>query len=268
MRRAQSSLSSREWRNTWIRSEQVQRRRSRAKGSKRWNLTFCAKRQRREWRREVGSPAISPPSSARKTRRYLYAKNSWRWPVFAVHCRLQRWRVKRADGMRHGRRRYWLPTWTPSRRRKILRPGLPFVKRNKEGRGKTGRSKHKGDGRTMNGFNRKTGQRNWCYTQNSEYHSAHQWPQNENRLSGPSPFQRVAKAPPSQPYCSIATESPLRVRPPGRDGPGGPERKHKHFFSMTLEIGGQCVCVNGDSVVVLDTGAAAGLVCIKWDSRK
>ena len=129
-------------------------------------------------------------------------------------------------------------------------PGRHIVKQKKqegkvtgrEDRGKTSRNKNKEAGRTLKGFNRRTGERERYYTCNSEYHYAPQRPQKENRSSGPTPFRRVSKKPSNQPFPSIAMESPLKARVSNLEGQGAPAHKDEHFFSTTLEVGGQCLC--------------------------
>ena len=93
-----------------------------------------------------------------------------------------------------------------------------------EDRGKQERNKVPGDGRTMNGFNGKTGERNRRFTCNSEYLYAPQRPQKGNRYGGASTRQRVAGQPSSKPYSSIAMESPVEVRSPRLAGSDAPER--------------------------------------------
>ena len=76
---------------------------------------------------------------------------------------------------------------------------------------------------------------------------------------------RVAsKRPPRPPYFSIAMESPLHVQPPTWGGQMGSERSYEHSLWTNLEVGGQFVCLQGDSVVVLCAGASSNLVCFIW----
>ena len=54
----------------------------------------------------------------------------------------------------------------------------------------------------------------------------------------------------------------------GRDkNPQGGNGKFELSFSTTLEAGGQLIYVKEDSVVLLDTGATATLVCVRWLNR-
>ena len=64
-----------------------------------------------------------------------------------------------------------------------------------EGRGKTGGSREEAAGRISYGFDRRTGERNRCYTRNGAYHYAPQCPQKEDRSSEVSPYQRVPETP-------------------------------------------------------------------------
>lgn len=129
--------------------------------------------------------------------------------------------------------------------------------RGADDRSKTGRSKPKEEGRTTNGFKRKTGDSNRRYTCNIEFHYAPQCPNKDSRSGGPSPNKRIAKKPPSQPHSPIAMESTLGIQPSSLAHFDGPKRPPEHSFSRTLEIAGQFDCVHDDSVLVLDTGATA-----------
>ena len=114
--------------------------------------------------------------------------------------------------------------------------------KDSEDRVKQGGSKASEDGRTVRGFNRRTGGRNRRLTCSSEYDYAPQSPQERNRYGGPPLHQKVAKKPPSKPYPSIAAESPLEVQPSRLSGSDGPERMQEQSFSTTLEVGGQITC--------------------------
>ena len=63
------------------------------------------------------------------------------------------------------------------------------AKKDAQGSGEHGRrekSRSPGEGRTQNAINRRTGERNRCYTYNSGYHFAPQCPQREHRYGGAS----------------------------------------------------------------------------------
>ena len=115
----------------------------------------------------------------------------------------------------------------------------------------------------MNGFDRRTGERNRCYACKSEEFYEPQRPQKENRYGGSPQSCRNAKYSPSRHYCSIAAEPPPAVWPSGKSGSGGPGRLREQSFSTTLGIGGQFAVAQADGVVALDTGATANLVCFK-----
>ena len=120
----------------------------------------------------------------------------------------------------------------------------------------------------MKGLNRSAGGRNRCYACISEYHYTPQRPRRGRRSSSLSPYQHPVKTPPSPPYPSIVLGSPLREQPPAWEGQMGSGREYEHPSSTNMEIGGQFVCVPGDSVVVLDRGAAANLACFKWPGNR
>ena len=220
-------------------------------------------------------------------------KNRWRWPVFAILWRPRRWQVrcraalaaadcdavpeeedfaawaasrKAKKGKRRGgvRIAVKLVGGTDSERTQPQDWGLQQILHLQQRVNLQLGGSLKEDGRTMNGLNRKTGERKKCYTCKSEYRLASHCARGENRPHDPSPYQTVVMGPPSQPYSPIATESPMHVRPLKVEGSDGPERRYEHSFSTTLEIGGQFVCARGDSVVALGASATANLACSKW----
>ena len=128
-----------------------------------------------------------------------------------------------------------------------------------EGRGETEKSENREEGRTLNGCNRRAGERNRRYTWNSGYHYAPQCPQTANRSSGPSRYQRVSKKPSNQPWNLICMSNPQTWM-----GSRASTRKYERALSRNLEAGGQFVCVHDDNVVELDAGAPANLVCFEW----
>ena len=123
-------------------------------------------------------------------------------------------------------------------------------------------SRDKG-GRTKNPIDRRTGRRNRRYACNSEYHYDPQCPQKESRNSvAPSPRKTSRKS--NKPYPSLAMETPVDVGSPPKSAPVGPARSQKPSFSTTIDAGGHFSASQSESVVVLDTGATANLVCHKW----
>ena len=59
-------------------------------------------------------------------------------------------------------------------------------------------------------------------------------------------------------------ETPVDVGSPPKSASDGPARSHEQSFSATMEVGGQISAPQSESAVVLDTGAAANLVCYNW----
>ena len=126
-----------------------------------------------------------------------------------------------------------------------------------------------GEERTNNPTNRRTGERNRCYTCNSEYRYAPQCPQKENRYSGaPSPL-RTGKKSPKKTYPSVAMEAPVNVGSPpswpplgrraSRNKPSPPRRnwagnlrrlrqKVRRFW--TLELGRIWFAKNGWRTII------------------
>ena len=190
----------------------------------------------------------SYPSSACRTSPSRKTGNPWRWPVFKIRwcCR---WRqtecedcLARAES-RHVRMYLWPPIWTPCLRKEITLPGRRIVKqKEKKGkghadRGKTGRGKDKAGGHTLNGCNRETGVRNWCYTCSSGYHFAPQFPQKGARPSGPLPYQRARKETSNQPYSPIAMEPSLQVQPSNLGGQADTHRRNGRTYPSGRAIG-------------------------------
>ena len=63
-------------------------------------------------------------------------------------------------------------------------------------------------------------------------------------------------------------ETPVIVGCPPRAAPVGPVRSQKHSLPTTIELGGQFVGAESESVAVLDTGATAIFVCYEWLERR
>ena len=122
----------------------------------------------------------------------------------------------------------------------------------------------KSEGRMLNGFDRRTGGRNRCFTCNSDYQFAPQCPRKESRGEGPNPSTCVWKEPSRPPYSSIAVESPISVQTDGYDEKSDQRGKCGRPLSATLDLGGQFLCVREDCVVALGAGAAANLVLFNW----
>ena len=97
----------------------------------------------------------------------------------------------------------------------------------------------------------------------SEYHYSPHCPREESRCGGAPSTQRQAKKPPNWPYSPIATGTPVEVGSPPKLAPAGPA-PDENSFPATLELGGHFAATQSESVVALDTGATANLVCRKW----
>ena len=113
------------------------------------------------------------------------------------------------------------------------------------------RDKSLGGERTENPINRRAGERNCCYTCNSEHRYAPQCPQKENQYSSaPSPL-RANKNPLDKPYSSIAMETPVEVGSPHELDPWGRSASRNNpsppQFAVSLT----------ESAAALDAGATA-----------
>ena len=133
--------------------------------------------------------------------------------------------------------------------------------RKEESDGKTGRIEGKSDVRALNGFKRRTGERNWCFTCNSESNFAPNCPSQGTLGEGSAPPTPFWNKPPRPPCCSIAMESPISLR-----NDGFPEKKdtagiREQSLYTTLDLDGQFLCMRENSVVALDSVAAANLLC-------
>ena len=62
-------------------------------------------------------------------------------------------------------------------------------------------------------------------------------------------------------------ETPVGIGSPKKLAPVGPARSRENSFPTTVELGGQFAATQSDSVLVLDTGATANLVCYTWSGN-
>ena len=149
-----------------------------------------------------------------------------------------------------------------------------WVAYRKAGRGRKNsqpgaRPKQKGKGRKMheqerNGINKRTGERNRCYGCGSEFHLLPKCPKRPDFAKGDSYAPSVPSHAPRSSFSSIAMDP---VPPSGADAAPAvlpPENRDEQSFSTSLDSGCQLICMRNDSVVVLDTGATANLVCFRW----
>ena len=109
-------------------------------------------------------------------------------------------------------------------------------------------------GQEKNGFNRRTGERNRRYGCGSEYHLLPKRPTKMGKkVSAPTP---PPSSTPRSPFSSITLEdSPQDVN------------SAQHSVSTSLTKDRPVFYAQNDSVVILDTGATANLVCFSWLAR-
>ena len=121
-----------------------------------------------------------------------------------------------------------------------------------------------GKGTMKNAVNYRTGEINRCFVCNSEYHYAPQCPRKGGK-PGAYPQQTIGKKKsPSKPYSSIALETPVTENYSPENTQLPPDSIEGNSFSTTIDLGGEFVVSRASSVVVLDTGATANLVCRSW----
>ena len=127
--------------------------------------------------------------------------------------------------------------------------GTPPRSQTKGGKGK--KPKNPKGGSEKNGFNRRTGERNRCFGCGSEYHLL---PQRPNKQEKKAPVALLPVSPtPRSSFSSITLE----------DAPQD-ANVLEHSFSTSLSKNRPIFYAHNDSVVILDTGATANLVCFNW----
>ena len=114
-----------------------------------------------------------------------------------------------------------------------------------------------GDGQTLNGFNRRTGNRNRRPKSDSERHLAPKCSLEGNARNESARFRTPLCKVPRSTNSSIPTAAPISVRDDGHTVGTNGGSNCVRFFPTSLDLGGQVFCLVEDSVVVLDTGAAA-----------
>ena len=126
------------------------------------------------------------------------------------------------------------------------------------------RPKRKGskpDEQVRNGFNRRTSERNRSYNCGSEFHLLPKCPKRTNASpANPSPSPPRNYVPRSS-FSSIAIDPAPSVRGESSPTETKVEGHTEQAFSTSLDSSCQLVCMRDGSVVVLDTGATANLVC-------
>lgn len=138
------------------------------------------------------------------------------------------------------------------RRKQSTAGGSASRSHSKAGKGK--KPKTPKGGREKNGFNRRTGERNRCYGCGSEYHLLPKCPNKQER-----------KAPvslPPQPSAPRSSFSFITLE----DDPHA-ANVVEHSFVTSLSKGRPILYAHNDSVVIMDTGATANLVCFNWLSH-
>ena len=109
-------------------------------------------------------------------------------------------------------------------------------------------------GRGKKGCNRRIGERNRCYRRGSEYHLLPKCPMKQDK---PAPAPSVV--PPSLPRSAFSTITL-------EDTPSEP-KSVEHFLTTCLKADRPISYAKDESVAILDTGAAANLVCPQWLRR-
>ena len=107
-----------------------------------------------------------------------------------------------------------------------------------------------GRGKSKNVMNHRTGEVNRCFVCKSEYHYAHNCP-------------RKGKLP-LKPHSSITLDHQGNASHAQSIAQSPLDRTNENSFSTTIDLGGEFAVSSASSVVVLDTGATANLVCKSW----
>ena len=121
-----------------------------------------------------------------------------------------------------------------------------------------------GGGQTLNGLKRRTGQRNRRYRRDSEYRPATkcQWRDTPRGDGSPFPQERDRAHRPS--YSSVSMETPVSAQRADHLGESGTDGKCEQSFAVEKDLGGVPMASKVECVAVLDTGATANLVRLKW----
>ena len=124
-----------------------------------------------------------------------------------------------------------------------------------------------GGGQTLNGFNRKTVLRNRCYRRNSEYHLAPRCPWRDTLRRGGGSFSQERDRSQRPPYFSTSSDTPVVAQKAGSVGESEAGSEREQSFVGAADAGDVSMVSRGDSVVALDTGATAKLLCSSWLAR-
>ena len=135
-------------------------------------------------------------------------------------------------------------------------------------RSRPGGKASKQDDQARNGCNRRTGERNRCFGRGGEFHLLSKRPKRPYTSTVDPSSSPLPNSGPRSSFSSIS----MGPAPSVRSEPSPPEQKVEghieRSFSTSLDSGCQLVCMREDSVVILDTGATANLVCSRWLSRR
>ena len=135
-------------------------------------------------------------------------------------------------------------------------------------RDKVRRDKVRGDGQTLNGFNCRTGLRDRCYRRHSEYLLAPKCPWRDTPKGDWSPpSQEQGKA--SQPsYTANLMQTQVSAQKAEHVGSEETKSECEQSFLTKLDVGGLSSVSDDDSVLALDAGATANLVCFCRPERQ
>ena len=137
-------------------------------------------------------------------------------------------------------------------------------KRQQDGTPKHGGGKVRGDGQTLNGLNQSTGKRNQCYRYDSEYHLVPRCPSRDTPRGACNPVSQEPNKGGRPSYLSVATDPPVSAQKVEHLEKEETTGVCEQRFSTTVDAGNLFLVSRADSVVALDTGAAANLACFSW----
>ena len=139
--------------------------------------------------------------------------------------------------------------------------------KREEGPPKKGGNKVRGDGQTLNRFNRKAVMRNKCYRRDGEYHLASRRPRRDGPRREVSPLSQESVTPQGPPYSSISLEIPVLPLREDSACDGETGCKCGQSFVTTVDLGEALSVSHLDSVVAPVAGATAKLVCVSLLAR-
>ena len=113
------------------------------------------------------------------------------------------------------------------------------------------------------GFNRRTGERNRCYTCGSEYHLAPRCTQRRQWRPDGAPSSPPAKQAPRSSVPSIRMDTLASACTERTQNPRGGGGQCEESFSTTSEAGSQLICKMDYGVVISNARATANLVCFR-----